>query len=115
MSSMGVLAATAMGNLQDEAATSRAKCRPEPALPTQRADAPRRASSRATVYTSIGQVADRYKFDTSATSAGSAGGTRSRGPAMRQTRYQLIAEELRGRIASGEFGAGRLLPSEAEL
>lgn len=34
---------------------------------------------------------------------------------MRQTRYQLIAEELRGRIASGEFGAGRLLPSEAEL
>lgn len=34
---------------------------------------------------------------------------------MRQTRYQLIAEGLRRRLASGEFGAGRLLPSEAEL
>ena len=34
---------------------------------------------------------------------------------MRQTRYQSIADELRGRIVSGEFAAGRLLPSEAEL
>ena len=30
-------------------------------------------------------------------------------------RYQEIAEELRSRLAAGEFGAGRLLPSEAEL
>lgn len=34
---------------------------------------------------------------------------------MRQTRYQQIGEELRQRIESGEVGAGRLLPSEAEL
>jgi GntR family transcriptional regulator len=34
---------------------------------------------------------------------------------VRQTRYQSIAEELRARIASGEFASGRLLPSEAEL
>lgn len=34
---------------------------------------------------------------------------------MRQTRYQEIAEALRGRLRSAEFGAGRLLPSEAEL
>ncbi|MBI2705622.1 MAG: GntR family transcriptional regulator [Actinobacteria bacterium] len=34
---------------------------------------------------------------------------------MRQTRYQRIADELRGRIASGELKAGTLLPSEAEL
>jgi GntR family transcriptional regulator len=30
-------------------------------------------------------------------------------------RYRAIAEALRGRIASGEFAAGKLLPSEAEL
>lgn len=30
-------------------------------------------------------------------------------------KYQSIAEALRGRIAAGEFAAGRLLPSEAEL
>ncbi len=34
---------------------------------------------------------------------------------VRQTRYQAIADELRQRIASGEFVAGRLLPSESEL
>ncbi len=34
---------------------------------------------------------------------------------VRQTRYQAIADELRSRIASGEFVAGRLLPSESEL
>jgi GntR family transcriptional regulator len=34
---------------------------------------------------------------------------------VRQTRYQLIADGLRNRIHSGEFGAGQLLPSEAEL
>jgi len=34
---------------------------------------------------------------------------------MRQTRYQLIAEQLRSRLHSGELGAGRLLPSESEL
>jgi GntR family transcriptional regulator len=34
---------------------------------------------------------------------------------VRQTRYQHIADELRRRVEAGEFGAGRLLPSEAEL
>lgn len=34
---------------------------------------------------------------------------------MRQTRYQAIADSLRERIASGEFAASRLLPSESEL
>lgn len=34
---------------------------------------------------------------------------------VRQTRYQQIAEDLRQRLSSGEVGAGRLLPSEAEL
>lgn len=34
---------------------------------------------------------------------------------MRQTRYQQIADELRARVEAGEYGAGRLLPSEAEL
>jgi GntR family transcriptional regulator len=34
---------------------------------------------------------------------------------VRQTRYQHIADELRQRVEAGEFGAGRLLPSEAEL
>lgn len=34
---------------------------------------------------------------------------------MRQTRYNTIADELRRRLESGEFGASRLLPSEAEL
>lgn len=34
---------------------------------------------------------------------------------MRQTRYQLIADAVRKRLESGDFGAGRLLPSEAEL
>ncbi|MBV6509925.1 MAG: hypothetical protein JJLCMIEE_03041 [Acidimicrobiales bacterium] len=34
---------------------------------------------------------------------------------MRTIRYQVIAEELRGRLAAGEFAAGRVLPSEAEL
>jgi GntR family transcriptional regulator len=34
---------------------------------------------------------------------------------VRQTRYQEIAEALRGRLGGAEFGAGRLLPSEAEL
>lgn len=34
---------------------------------------------------------------------------------MRQIRYRLIADELRVRVQSGVYGAGRLLPSEAEL
>ena len=34
---------------------------------------------------------------------------------MREVRYRAIAEELRGRVESGELGAGRLLPSESEL
>jgi len=34
---------------------------------------------------------------------------------VRQTRYQEIAEALRARLQAGELGAGRLLPSEAEL
>lgn len=34
---------------------------------------------------------------------------------VRIIRYQEIAEDLRGRLASGEFAAGKLLPSEASL
>lgn len=34
---------------------------------------------------------------------------------MRTPRYQQIADELRDRIAAGEFTGGRLLPSEATL
>jgi GntR family transcriptional regulator len=34
---------------------------------------------------------------------------------VRQTRYQEIAEELRAVVDRGEYGTGRLLPSEAEL
>jgi GntR family transcriptional regulator len=34
---------------------------------------------------------------------------------VRRTRYQQIADELRERLRSGEFGAGQLLPSESEL
>ena len=34
---------------------------------------------------------------------------------MRTIRYREIAERLRERVAHGEFAAGRLLPSEAEL
>ena len=34
---------------------------------------------------------------------------------MRPVRYLAIADDLRERVARGEFGAGRLLPSEAEL
>ena len=34
---------------------------------------------------------------------------------MRELRYRVIAEDLRRRIGEGEFGAGRLLPSESEL
>jgi GntR family transcriptional regulator len=34
---------------------------------------------------------------------------------VRQTRYQSIADELRGRIGGGALAGGRLLPSEAEL
>ncbi len=34
---------------------------------------------------------------------------------MREIRYQTIAAELRGRVAEGEFAAGRLLPSESKL
>jgi GntR family transcriptional regulator len=40
------------------------------------------------------------------------GGT---GRGVRQTRYQIIAGQLRVRLRSAEFAAGRLLPSEAEL
>ena len=34
---------------------------------------------------------------------------------MREIRYRQIADDLRGRVAQGEFAAGRLLPSESEL
>ncbi len=34
---------------------------------------------------------------------------------MRELRYKSIADDLLGRIGSGEFTAGHLLPSEAEL
>lgn len=34
---------------------------------------------------------------------------------MRQIRYRLIADELRVRVRSGVYGAGRVMPSEAEL
>ena len=34
---------------------------------------------------------------------------------MRELRYQTIAGDLRRRLTAGEFSAGRLLPSEAEL
>lgn len=34
---------------------------------------------------------------------------------MRAIRYQQIAEDLRARVGRGEFGAGKLLPSESEL
>ena len=34
---------------------------------------------------------------------------------MRSVRYQEIADDLRGRIATGDFSGGRLLPSEAQL
>jgi GntR family transcriptional regulator len=34
---------------------------------------------------------------------------------VRQTRYDQIADELRTRVEAGEYGAGKLLPSEAEL
>lgn len=34
---------------------------------------------------------------------------------MRTIRYREIADQLRRRVEAGEFGAGRLLPSEAQL
>ncbi|MEX2292214.1 MAG: GntR family transcriptional regulator [Acidimicrobiales bacterium] len=34
---------------------------------------------------------------------------------MREIRYRTIADDLRQRVAAGEFAAGRLLPSESEL
>lgn len=34
---------------------------------------------------------------------------------MREVRYRRIADDLRLRLEAGEFGAGRLLPSESEL
>ncbi len=34
---------------------------------------------------------------------------------MREIRYRSIADDLRSRVAAGEFAAGRLLPSESEL
>ncbi|NBU56703.1 MAG: GntR family transcriptional regulator, partial [Acidimicrobiia bacterium] len=34
---------------------------------------------------------------------------------MREIRYRTIAEEIRRRIADGEYAPGRLLPSESEL
>ncbi|MGH9243325.1 MAG: GntR family transcriptional regulator [Acidimicrobiales bacterium] len=34
---------------------------------------------------------------------------------MRELRYRAIADELRRRVEAGDFGAGRLLPSEASL
>jgi len=41
--------------------------------------------------------------------------TSARRPADRTIRYQHIADELRTRVEGGEYLAGRLLPSEAEL
>lgn len=37
------------------------------------------------------------------------------GSANRTIRYQAIADDLRSRVAAGEFPAGNLLPSESEL
>ncbi len=34
---------------------------------------------------------------------------------MRTIRYQQIADELRGRVLSGEYAPGRMLPSESEM
>jgi GntR family transcriptional regulator len=34
---------------------------------------------------------------------------------VREVRYRVIADELRQRVEDGEFAAGRLLPSEADL
>jgi GntR family transcriptional regulator len=34
---------------------------------------------------------------------------------VREVRYRAIADQLRGRVESGELGAGRLLPSESDL
>ena len=34
---------------------------------------------------------------------------------MRQVRYQQIAEALRERVVSGEFAAGQIMPSEAQM
>lgn len=34
---------------------------------------------------------------------------------VREIRYRAIADDLRQRVAAGEFAAGRLLPSESEL
>ena len=34
---------------------------------------------------------------------------------MRTIRYQQIAEELRGRVHSGQYAPGRMLPSESEM
>src|SRR5439155_17516924 len=34
---------------------------------------------------------------------------------VRDLRYRVIADDLRRRLADGEFAAGRMLPSEAEL
>jgi GntR family transcriptional regulator len=34
---------------------------------------------------------------------------------VREVRYRAIADELRRRVEAGEFGTGRLLPSESEL
>jgi GntR family transcriptional regulator len=34
---------------------------------------------------------------------------------VREVRYRAIADDLRQRVEAGEFGAGRLLPSESEL
>lgn len=34
---------------------------------------------------------------------------------MREIRYRSIADDLRQRVAAGEFAAGRLLPSESDL
>ena len=34
---------------------------------------------------------------------------------MRTLRYRAIADELRRRVERGDFAAGALLPSEAEL
>jgi GntR family transcriptional regulator len=42
-------------------------------------------------------------------------GSRRRVPSGRTIRYREIADDLRGRVESGDFVAGRLLPSEAEL
>jgi GntR family transcriptional regulator len=54
-----------------------------------------------------------YKFMTSGGTKPAGRGRRS--SAARTIRYREIADELRARVQAGEYVAGRLLPSEADL